>query len=59
MSIPVPRPLPEGSVDPSLAPLAGFSPEQLERFLEAVRTSSDGVQGTLESLTMTIMTSIE
>ncbi|WP_161780844.1 hypothetical protein [Amycolatopsis orientalis] len=46
-------------IDPSLAPLAGFTPEQLERFLEAVRTSSDGVQGTLESLTMTIMTSIE
>ncbi|UUV29022.1 hypothetical protein NQK81_30160 [Amycolatopsis roodepoortensis] len=47
------------NIDPSLAPLAGLSPDQLERFLEAVRTSSDGVQGTLESLTMTIMTSIE
>ncbi|WP_181770455.1 hypothetical protein [Amycolatopsis pittospori] len=47
------------NIDPSLAPLAGFSPEQLERFLEAVRNSAEGVQGTLESLTMTIMTSIE
>jgi len=47
-------------VHPALAGLANFTPGELQQFLETVKESTnDGIQGTLESLTVTVMTSIE
>ena len=44
----------------ALLPLACSSPEELEALLDSARSATgEAFQGTLESLTMTVMTSIE
>lgn len=50
----------DGPVDPDLACLLVQSPEELQRMLESLPEGGDtGILGTLESLTMTVMSSIE
>jgi hypothetical protein len=52
--------LPAEPVHPALEDLANFSPEELQRFLEAVKAATDnGVRSTMDSLTVTVMTAIE
>ncbi|MFF8608906.1 hypothetical protein ACF06X_23525 [Streptomyces sp. NPDC015346] len=51
---------PADTLDPAFHPLACQSPEQLQDFLDNVKAATgQEVLGTLESLTMTVMTSIE